>query len=151
MLTKTFRNGRQVEVHPSVQRLHPGARHQQVEVAIDNAVEQVQRRVRAHERAATFVVQGTANRRAGRRHGLVVNGNQIDVVGGLARTGHPRLHPAPEQDAGVRRLTTTTGVEGRAIQHDPVRPRGNHCRVPFAQRRVVELQSKRAHDVDPMA
>src|SRR6185437_4379731 len=59
----------------------------------------------------------------------------------LAGSHDARAHPAPEQHPFVRRLPSAAWIERGPVQDDPaVRVRGQHDRVPFPDRRVVEVE-----------
>ena len=131
---------RQVEVHPRLQRLHVAAGDERTEVPEDDARQQVQPGVRAHERATPLVLQRAAHRGADRRQWVPLGRDQPQVVT-FARAHDPGLHPAPEQDAVVRGLTATAGVERRPVQHDPLlRVDREDDGIPRAQRLVRQLE-----------
>ena len=111
----------EVEVHPRRQRLHVAAGDQRAEVPEDDAAEHVQAGVGAHQRGAALVLDGAADRGAGRRQRVVLGGDQVQVVA-LAGADDAGLHAAPQQHSVVGRLATAARVEGGAVQHDPVGP-----------------------------
>ena len=109
-----------VEVHPRLERLHVAAGDERAEVAEDDAGEQVQPGVGAHQRRTPVVVERALHRGSGRRDRVALGGDQVDVVGGLAGAGDPGLHAAPEQHAVVGRLAAAAGIERGAVEHDAV-------------------------------
>ena len=66
-LLEALRNLGEVEVHPRRARLHVAAGDEGADVAEDDAREEVQPRVGAHEQRAPGVVEGAADLRARRR------------------------------------------------------------------------------------
>ena len=110
---------RQVEVHPRLERLHVAAGHQRAEVAEDDAAQQVQPGVRAHQRGPALVLERAADGGARRRERVALGGDQVQVVA-LARADDAGLYAAPEQHAVVRRLAAAAGVEGGPVEDDPV-------------------------------
>ena len=130
----------QVEVHPCGQGLHAAARHQRAEVSEDNTGEDMQPGVGSHQRCAPGVVQRATNRSSRGRHRIVLCRDQVVVVQ-LAGSHDARAHATPEQHAFVRRLPTAAWIERGPVQDDPaVLVRGKNDRVPFPDRRVVEVE-----------
>jgi hypothetical protein len=130
-----FRQLGQVEVHPRGQRLHVAAGDQRAEVTEHHAAQHVQAGVRAHQRGPALVLDGAADRGAGRRQRVAFGRDQVQVVA-LARPLDPGLHPAPQQDAVVGRLAAAARVEGGPVKHDPVGVGREHRAFPFPQRLV---------------
>jgi hypothetical protein len=143
-LPETGRDLSEVEIHPRGQRFHVPAGDQGTEVPENHAAEHVQCGVGAHQRGAAFVFDGAADRGAGRRQRVVLGGDQVKVVT-LAGAHDPGLHATPEQHPVVGWLATAARIEGRGVQHDPVRAGREHDRIPLAERLVVEFEPVGAH------
>src|SRR5690606_37728372 len=87
-LLETGRDLAQVEVHAGGQRLHVAARHEAAVVAEDDAAEQVQPRVRAHQRGAPVVLDRPLDDGADGRDGVALHGDEHQVFA-LADPGDP--------------------------------------------------------------
>ena len=79
-------------------------------LAENDARQQVQRRVGAHQRRTPFIIQRTLDIAPNGRKRVLLGGDEVEVVS-FAGVDDPRLDTAPEQDTVVGRLTTTARVE----------------------------------------
>ena len=107
----------EVEVESPRERIHVRAGDECAEVAEDDPRQQVQARVRAHERRPAIVLDGAAHGGSDRRHRVAVEGHEVLVVA-ASHVDDAGLDTAPQQHAVVRRLSAAAGVEGRAVEHD---------------------------------
>ena len=96
----------------------------------------------AHQSGPPAIFHGAAYGCARRRKRIAFPGDQVEIVA-LPRAGDARLHAAPEQHPVVRRLTATARVEGRSVEHDPVRCRLQDDGIPFPQGLIIQLKPVR--------
>jgi hypothetical protein len=67
--------------------------------------------------------------------------DQVEVVT-LDRAEDSRAYAAPEQDALVRRLAATTGIEGGPVEHDaPLGVDPDDNRLPLSKRGVLKIET----------
>src|SRR5262244_1583179 len=132
----------QVEVHPRGQRLHVSAGDRGTEVTEYHATEHVQAGVGAHQVGTPGVVQRAAHRGARWRQRVAFGRDQVEVIA-LAGADDVGLHPAPQQDPVVGGLALAARIVRRPVENDSLGIAGQHDRIPFAQRLVVQFQPVR--------
>jgi hypothetical protein len=99
--------------------------------------------MRTHEAGAAFVIEATVDACAGRRQGVSLGRQEVEVVT-LARADDPSPDIAPQQHAVIGRLPAAAGIERGPVQNDAlIGVSKQHSGAPLADRGVVEVEAVR--------